>query len=115
MSVIHIHRPHALGLATARELARQWATKAEQKFEVCCTYHAGEEEDTVSFNRTGIDGTLQVRGDALTLQATLGFFFAAFQGQIEAQIGQQLTALLEKASAAPAAPNTLPPVESVHH
>ncbi len=115
MSVIHIHRPHQLGLTTARELARQWATKAEQKLEVRCTYHAGEEEDTVSFTRAGIDGTLQVRGDALTLQATLGFFFAAFQPQIEAQIDQQLTALLQKATAAPAAPNKSPRVESAHH
>lgn len=115
MSAIYIHRPHALGLHTARDLARQWATKAEQKFDVRCTYHAGEAEDTVRFNRSGIQGALQVRGDALTLQATLGFLLSAFQPQIEAEIGQQLTALLKKATAVPAAPSKSPLVESAHH
>ena len=65
MSDIRIHRQHQLGLPAARKIALQWAEKAEEKFDMDCTYEEGEEQDTLYFTRSGIKGTLEVLPDAL--------------------------------------------------
>ena len=94
MSAIHIHRPHQLGLSQARDIARQWASKAERKFDLRCHYLSGESQDTVRFERAGIQGTLQVRADQFELAAQLGFLFSAFAPRIEAEIAAQFDSLL---------------------
>ncbi|GAB3363866.1 MULTISPECIES: polyhydroxyalkanoic acid system family protein [Giesbergeria] len=95
MSAIHIHRHHQLGLPQAREIARQWAHKAERKFDLRCHYLNGDTQDTVRFERSGIQGTLQVRADQFELAAQLGFLFSAFAPRIEAEIAAQIDSLLQ--------------------
>lgn len=102
MSAIHIHRHHQLGLPQARDIARQWATKAERKFDLRCHYLSGDAQDTVRFERSGIQGTLQVRADQFELSAQLGFLFSAFAPNIEAQIAAQIDSLLHAHSTQPA-------------
>ena len=51
MSDLHIQRDHHLGLPRAREVARAWARKAEEKFDMECTYEEGETQDTLTFTR----------------------------------------------------------------
>ena len=75
MPDIHIHREHHLGFKEARKVAFSWAEKAEEKFDMECTYQEGEKEDLLTFTRTGVKGTLLV-------------------DRIEAEIGEQLDALL---------------------
>ena len=94
MSNLHIHRHHQLGLPAARKVAFLWAEKAEEKFDMECAYEEGETQDTVHFNRAGIQGTLKVRPDQFELEAALGFLFSAFKHRIEAEIGQQFDTLL---------------------
>ena len=60
MSDLHIQRDHHLGLPRAREVARAWARKAEEKFDMECTYEEGDTQDTLSFTRSGVTGTLLV-------------------------------------------------------
>ena len=96
MPHIHIHRDHHLGLAKARKIAFSWAEKVEEKFEMECVYEEGEEEDTLTFTRAGVHGTLQVDAQRFELQAQLGFLFGAFKDRIESEIGAQLDALLNK-------------------
>lgn len=104
MADIHIERAHALGLAKARKLAFKWAEQAEEQLDMACTYEEGTTLDTVSFERSGVSGTLEVTASAFTLQAKLGFLFSAFKGKIEAEISKNLDALLEgKTAAKPAA------------
>ncbi len=94
MPDIHIHRPHQLGLSAARSVAHTWARKAEAKFGLACAYEEGAEQDTLHFNRAGVQGRLLVQADQFNLTAELGFLFGAFQGRIEAEIGAQLDKLL---------------------
>lgn len=94
MSVIHIHRHHHLGLEEARKIAFMWAEKAEEKFDMACAYEEGDTEDTVYFNRSGIKGTLRVQGTAFEFRAELGFLVSAFKARIEAEICEQIDALL---------------------
>ncbi len=95
-NTLHIHRPHTLGLPSARQAAHQWAEKAQSKFDMQCRYAEGTADagDTLHFSRPGMEGTLQVTGERFELQAELGFLFAAFKQRIAAEIEEQFDKLL---------------------
>lgn len=94
MPDIHIHREHQLGLKEARKIAFSWAEKAEEKFDMECVYEEGDTEDTLTFTRSGVKGTLLVDATQFEMKAQLGFLFGAFKDRIESEIGDQLDALL---------------------
>ncbi len=98
MADIHIHRDHRLGLAKARKMAWQWAEAAEQKFGMACTVIEGDDGDVVEFKRAGVDGRLIVAADSFDLTARLGLLIGAFRTRIEAEIEDNLDALLAGAS-----------------
>jgi len=75
---IHIERTHTLGMKGARAAARKWIEQAGEQFEIECDYTEGKARDVAQFTRPGIDGTLEVTADSLTLTAELGFLFSAF-------------------------------------
>lgn len=108
MADIQIERTHALGLAKARKLAFQWAEQAEAQLDMACTYEEGSTGDTVSFERSGVSGTLAVTASEFRLEAKLGFLFSAFKGKIEAEISKNLDALLQAKPAAKTAVKTPP-------
>ncbi|MCX7659870.1 MAG: polyhydroxyalkanoic acid system family protein [Caldimonas manganoxidans] len=94
MSDIVIHREHRLGLARAREIARQWAAQAEEKFGLDCRVEEGQDGDIMRLCRAGVDATLTVAADHFALQAKLGFLLGAFAKTIEAEIQKNLDQLL---------------------
>lgn len=94
MPDIHIHRAHHLGFMEARKIAFAWAEKAEEKFDMECTYEEGDTQDTLVFSRTGVKGTLLVDAHHFEMKAQLGFLFGAFKERIESEIGDQLDTLL---------------------
>ena len=102
MADIRIQRSHQLGLAKARKVAWQWAEDAEKRFEMECTVIEGKAGDTVEFRRPGVNGRLLVAADYFDLEANLGFLLGAFSKRIEAEIEENLDALL-KANAKPPA------------
>lgn len=95
MADIHLERAHHLGLARARELAREWAQEAERSFEMVCTLVEGAEGDTVEFARSGVKGVLRVDAGSFTLDARLGLLLGAFSRKIEAEIEKNLDRLLQ--------------------
>ena len=99
MAEIHIHREHRLGLAKARKTALKWAELAEEKFGMECTVIEGETSDVVEFSRTGVKGRLIVEADSFELSARLGFLVGVFRGRIEAEIEENLDAVLAQAAA----------------
>ncbi|MEO6277406.1 polyhydroxyalkanoic acid system family protein [Roseateles sp.] len=94
MAEIRIHRDHALGLQRAREIAWKWAEKVEEKFDMACTVHEGDDEDTVEFTRSGVKGELTVTASSFDLVAQLGFLLGAFKGTIESEVEKELDGLL---------------------
>jgi len=104
MPDIKLKRTHKLGLAKARKIAWTWAEHVEQKFGMECTVVEGDETDTVTFERSGVNGELVVAADHFDLHAKLGFLLGAFSKTIEAEIEKELDTLLgEAAHAKPAA------------
>ncbi len=104
MAEIRIHRDHDLGLKKAREIAWKWAEQVEEKFDMECTVHEGEDEDTVEFTRSGVKGELTVAADHFDLKAQLGFLLGAFKKTIESEVEKELDTLLaaNKKTKAPA-------------
>lgn len=94
MPAIYIHRDHPLGLNDARKIALAWAKKAEEKFDMECSYAEGDTQDTLTFSRAGVTGTLLVDARQFEMKAQLGFLFGAFKDRIESEIGAQLDTLL---------------------
>ncbi len=94
MPDISLQRKHRLGLERAREVARQWAEQAEQKFGMQCSMEEGEGQDTVYFTRSGVAGTLQVSADSFDIDAKLGLLLGAFQQKMESEIEKNLDTLL---------------------
>lgn len=103
MPDIHIERTHDLGLAPARDIARQWADQARERFDMQCTYEEGAADDCLAFTRSGVSGTLRIDARAFTLDARLGFLLGAFKDRIEEEIGRNLDALLADRKPADAA------------
>ncbi len=99
MADIHIHREHRLGLAKARKVAWQWAEAAEEKFGMECTVIEGKTSDIVEFTRSGVEGRLVVDADSFELRARLGLLLGAFRGRIEAEIEENVDAVLARATA----------------
>ena len=100
MADIRIHRAHRLGLAKARKTAWQWAEAAEQKFGMECTVIEGSTSDVVEFKRAGVDGRLVVDATSFDLTARLGLLLGAFRSRIEAEIEDNVDAVLAAAGAA---------------
>ena len=94
MAEIRIHRDHALGLKKARDIAWKWAEKVEEKFDMACTVHEGDDVDTVEFTRSGVKGELTVAADRFELVAQRGFLLGAFRKTIEAEVEKELDELL---------------------
>lgn len=94
MAEIRIHRDHSLGLQRARDIAWKWAEQVEEKFDMECTVHEGDDEDTVEFTRSGVKGELTVAADRFELVAQLGFLLGAFKKTIESEIEKELDTLL---------------------
>jgi len=96
MADIHIEREHTLGLLEARKVAFKWASQAEEKLDMDCTYEEGPTSDEVSFKRSGVNGTLKVTHDRFELDARLGFLLGVFKDKIEDEIAKALDTLLKK-------------------
>lgn len=98
MSDIKLQQSHALGLDKARELTQQWLKDATHQLGLTCQVTQGETEDTVTFERSGIKGTMLVSGSNFDLQVKLGMMMSAFKPLIEAEVNKNLSRMIEKAS-----------------
>lgn len=94
MTAIHIEREHTLGLQAARQVARQWAEKAQAKFGLEWRCEEGAAHDLVHFSGNGLRGTLAVTERLFGIDAQLGFLAAAFKDKIAAEIVKNLDQLI---------------------
>ena len=86
MADIDIQHPHRLPLPGARAAVQQVADKLVERFGVECRW----QDDALHFNRTGVDGRIELLPGVVHVQAELGFLLAAMQGPIESEIRRVL-------------------------
>ena len=85
MSDLHIQRDHHLGLPRAREVARAWARKAEEKFDMECTYEEGKTADVVLTEKDAVKLRPEAVGSTRVWVAPLDFRpDAGFAGALRA-------------------------------
>ena len=98
MADINYQQAHTLGLDKARELAKRWMDEGAQKMGLSCECTPGAEEDTITFERMGVKGTMRVSGTSFDLQVKLGMMMAAFKPMIEAELARNMAKLAAQTS-----------------
>ncbi len=100
MPDIQIERQHNLGMARAREVARQWVSQAERDYGLSCTYEESAEAngacDRVHFSGAGASGTVEVTPERFGMNVQLGFLLGSFSDMIEEKVSRNLDELLAR-------------------
>ena len=98
MSDVKVHHAHTLGLERARELGKEWASEGARKLGLQCQYQEGADQDTITFDRMGVTGTMKVTASSFDMEVKLGMMMAPFKPMIEAEIARNLDRIVQKAS-----------------
>jgi putative polyhydroxyalkanoate system protein len=101
---IEIRRAHGMGHEAARAAAERMAEHLGQRFGLKGDWDG----DVLSFQGTGVTGTLSLDAKEVWLSVTLGFFLKAMRGSIEQAVNHELEQLFarkpaDKADARPKA------------
>ena len=86
MAGIDIRHTHSLPAAKARKAVEQVAKKLAERFDM----EYGWDGDTLHFNRSGVDGKIELAAKHLHVTAKLGFLLSALQGSVEKEIRRVL-------------------------
>lgn len=86
MSAIDIHAIHTMSRKDAQQAADDLARDLADKFDI----EYGWDEDTICFERSGVEGTIRVDGEQIHIVAQLGFMLSLFKDTLEGEIRRQL-------------------------
>ena len=86
MAKIDIRRKHGSSLKEAKAAVDKTAKAIAKKFEITSRW----EEDTLHFQRSGVDGHIKVTLHEVHVRAELGFLFGMMKLMIEEEIERQL-------------------------
>ena len=86
MSAIDIHARHKMNREDAQDAADQLAQDLADKFDI----EYGWDEDTIYFERTGVNGSIKVDGKQIHIVAQLGFMLSMFKDRFESEIRRYL-------------------------
>lgn len=86
MPSIDIKHSHSKTPAQARKAIEQVVKKLAERFEM----DYGWDDDTLNFNRSGVDGKIKLAPKSLHITADLGFMLSMLKGPIEAEIKRVL-------------------------
>lgn len=96
MADIDVKRTHALGLEGARAAAERMADALGRKFDLKGKWHG----NSLTFERPGVSGKLDVSAKDVQLAVTLGFLLKAMKGSIERAVHDELDKVLAAKPAA---------------
>jgi putative polyhydroxyalkanoate system protein len=83
---IDIRRKHGRSLKDAKAAVDKTAKAIAKKFEITSQW----EGDTLHFQRSGVDGHIEVTKSDVQVRAELGFLFGMMKPMIEEEIQRQL-------------------------
>lgn len=95
MPDIHYVRKHDWSLSDAKKRVQQAADELEQEYDVRSEWSG----NTLHFSRSGVEGTMAVTAQDVTLDVTLGFLLKPFKAKFEAHIERNLDRALAAAPA----------------
>jgi putative polyhydroxyalkanoate system protein len=86
MPSIDIRREHAKPLPEARAAVERVAAHIAERFHV----EYGWEGDTLHFERSGVDGHIELSPGLVRVRVNLGFLLMALRGPVENEIHRQI-------------------------
>jgi putative polyhydroxyalkanoate system protein len=86
VSTIDIHAYHKLNHEDALNAADKLSIDLSEKFGI----NYGWEDEVIHFERSGVNGQIQVQDSELRIQAKLGFMLMMLKGPIEQEIFRYL-------------------------
>jgi putative polyhydroxyalkanoate system protein len=89
MSQIRVHHAHGMTQKKAKGLATRVAAKLEQEFDLTGHWVG----NTLTFERTGLSGTLVVSAHAIDIEIELGMLLGMLKSRIESELRTQLDTL----------------------
>jgi putative polyhydroxyalkanoate system protein len=92
MPSISITRKHGLSHKKAKVAAEKIAKDLKKRFALDYAWNG----DDIEFNRPGVEGTMTVGKDRITLEASLGWLLTPLKPSIEKEIVAQLDRLSDK-------------------
>jgi putative polyhydroxyalkanoate system protein len=92
MSMIHVARPHHLGLDAARAKVERIAARVRDEYGA--EYHWNG--DVLHFKRSGISGKIAVAGDSMDLTIRLGLLLTPMKRQIEDRLVNKIDEALAR-------------------
>ena len=90
MATVEIIREHTLGKGVAKERAQQMAEKLSAKLGAECSW----QDDELTFQRSGVDGTIQISEDNVHVAVKLGMMLSPMAGMVKAEIEKALNRYL---------------------
>ena len=90
MATVEITREHTLGKDVAKERAQQMAEKLSAKLGAECTW----QDDELTFQRSGVDGSIQVGDDQVRVAVKLGMMLTPMAGMVKGEIEKALNRYL---------------------
>ncbi|NJN47049.1 MAG: poly(3-hydroxybutyrate) depolymerase [Candidatus Competibacteraceae bacterium] len=91
MSHINIRRQHTLSRAKARGLAEAVVVDLDERFSL----HHYWEDDTLFFERSGVNGRMDITPDEIHINVRLGFLLLPLKSRFETAIHDYLDELTE--------------------
>ena len=82
MATVEITREHSLGKDAAKERAQKMADKLASKLGAECTWR----EDELTFQRSGVDGSILVGEDSVQVAVKLGMMLTPMAGMVKGEI-----------------------------
>ncbi|NRR33100.1 polyhydroxyalkanoic acid system family protein [Oxalobacteraceae bacterium] len=86
MADINIVQEHHLSPKKAREAAQKVAEQMAAEFDLACAW----EGDVLTFERSGVSGSLTLHKHQAQMQIKLGFLFGAFSDKIERKVTENM-------------------------
>jgi putative polyhydroxyalkanoate system protein len=90
MADIRIARPHGLPVSRAKAAAQAAADDLARDYAVTSRWQG----DTLHFQRSGVQGSIEVSPSQIALEITLGILLKGFKSTIEKSVGKRLDELL---------------------
>lgn len=90
MATVEITREHSLGKDVAKERAQQMADKLAAKLGAECTW----QDDELTFQRSGVDGSILVGEDSVRVAVKLGMMLTPMAGMVKGEIEKALNRYL---------------------
>jgi putative polyhydroxyalkanoate system protein len=86
MADIHIVHPHKLTPKKARDAAQKVADKIAEEYDLECEWDG----DTLYFERSGVQGAMELGDGQVEMTIKLGFLMSAFSSTIRSKIEENL-------------------------